>query len=286
MSRWLKKYAMIGLMAYLLLSASAPIAETELEVRRELRAGDLLYNDETILVPFELTIFHQQMLAASDTGAFAMSPLPPAGGGGISIAQTSDGTVAATQTGFLAAIFPSFRTVDFPGAPIGQGLAWAQYTPPVRFAGLPLNTAMIFPEMTLITRIDNQTGNVNSSSYIINNNFSKPYYPGNMMVVKNVTGEGGKNQTVIDRAPRDYMTLIATPEEIANKTIMERMWRNVHLNYALDLAYSGETCFPDHICPVKNPYAIMFVIPLNRSNSDALVLTRPGRRVKRAFWPV
>ena len=96
----------------------------------------------------------------------------------------------------------------------------------------------------------------------------------------------GENQTVIDRAPRDYMTLIATPEQVANKTIMERMWRDVHLNYNLDLAYSGETCYPDHIFPVKNPYAVTFQIPLNRSNSDALILTQPGKHVKRLFWPV
>ena len=41
--------------------------------------------------------------------------------------------------------------------------------------------------MTEITRIDNGTGGGNNTSYIINNNFSKPYYPGNMVVVKNIT---------------------------------------------------------------------------------------------------
>lgn len=263
-----------------------PVAETELEIRQELRAGDLLYNREIILAPFQLSIFHGQTLAATDTEAFATSPLSATGDGGFSMAQTSDQTVAATQTGFFNVVFPNFRIVDFPSPPIGQGLAWVQKVQPMRLAGLPQNTAMIFPAMTEITRIDNGTGTGNNASYIINNNFCQPYYPGNMMVVKNVTNEKGENQTAIDRAPRDYMTLIATPEQVANKTIMERMWRDVHLNYNLDLAYSGETCYPDHIFPVKNPYAVTFQIPLNRSNSDALILTQPGKHVKRLFWPV
>ena len=295
-----------------------PAAETELEIRQELRAGDLLYNNEIILAPFEITIFHGQTLAATDAEAFAVSPLSPAGSGGFSIAQTSDRTVAATQTGFFDVGFPNFRIVDFPTAPIGQGLAWVQNVQPIRIAGLPQNTAMIFPAMTQITRIDNGTGLENYTSnnssnyprynssnntsnyprynssnntsynpgYIINNNFSKPYYPGNMMVVRNVTNDKGENETVIRPAPRDYMTIVATPQQVANKTIMERMWRNVHLNYFLDWSYSGETCCPDQIWPVKNPYAVTFHIPLDRSNRDALILTRPGQHIKRLFWPV
>ncbi len=274
------------LLVYLVLLASMPVAETELEIRRELRAGDLLYNDETILAPFQLTVLHRQTLAATDTEAFAMSPLSPAGDGGFTIAQTNDRTIMATQTGFFDAHLPNFRIVDFPSEPIGQGLSWVQNVQPIRIAGLPQNTMMTFPDMTEITRIDNGTGGGNNTSYIINNNFSKPYYPGNMVVVKNITDETGENRTVIDRVPRDYMTIIATPEQVANKTIMERMWRNVHLNYNLDLAYSGETCSPDLVYPVKNPYALMFLIPLNRSNSDALILTQPGKRIKRVFWPV
>jgi hypothetical protein len=303
-----------------------PAAETELEIRQELRAGNLLYNNEIILAPFEITIFHGQTLAATDTEAFAASPLTITGDDGFSIAQTSDSTVAATQTGFFDVVFPNFRIVDFPTAPIGQGLSWVQNVQPIRIVGLPQNTMMIFPEMTEITQINSRTGldnytsdnssnyprynssnntsnyprynssnntSYNSSNntsynpgYIINNNFSKPYHPGNMMVVRNVTNDKGENETVIRPAPRDYMTIVATPEQVANKTIMERMWRNVHLNYFLDWSYSGETCCPDQIWPVKNPYAVTFHIPLDQSNHDALILTRPGQHIKRLFWPV
>ncbi len=100
--------------------------------------------------------------------------------------------MAATQTGFFNVVFPNFRIVDFPSPPIGQGLAWVENIQPMRLAGLPQNTAMIFPAMTEITRIDNGTGTGNNASYIINNNFSQPYYPGNMMIVKNVTNEKGR----------------------------------------------------------------------------------------------
>jgi hypothetical protein len=304
--RWLRRYAILALQVCLALSASLPVAESELEVRSELRAGDLLFNTETILAPFQISIFHGQTLAATDTEAFAISPLTVNGDSGFSLAQTSDRTMTATQTGFLDVHFPNFRIVDFPTAPIGQGLAWVQDVQPIRIAGLPQNTAMIFPAMTEITRIDNRTGlenytSNNSSSnprynssnntsydpgYIINNNFSKPYYPGNMMVVRNVTNDKGENETVIRPATRDYMTIVATPQQVANKTIIERMWRNVHLNYFLDWSYSGETCCPDQIWPVKNPYAVTFHIPLDRSNRDALILTRPGQHIKRLFWPV
>jgi hypothetical protein len=285
-SRWLRRYAILAFLVCLVLSASLPVAESELEVRSELRAGDLLFNTETILAPFQISIFHGQTLAATDTEAFAASPLTVNGDSGFSIAQTNDRTVIATQTGFFNVHFPNFRIVDFPTEPIGQGLGWVQNVQPLRLAGLPQNTAMTFPAMTEITRIDNGTSPGNNASYVINNNFSQPYYPGNMVVLKNVTNDKGENRTVIDRAPRDYMTLVAPPEQVANKTIMERMWRDVHLNYNLDLAYSGETCFPDQIFPVKNPYAVTFQIPLNRSNSDALILTQPGKHLKRLFWPV
>ena len=158
MSGRLRRYAIIVLVVNIILLASLPVAETELEIRRELRAGDLLFNEETILAPFHLSIFHSQTLAETDTEAFATSPLAVTGDGGFSIAQTSDRTVAATQTGFFNVVFPNFRIVDFPSPPIGQGLAWVENIQPMRLAGLPQNTAMIFPAMTEITRIDNGTG--------------------------------------------------------------------------------------------------------------------------------
>ena len=67
-----------------------------------------------------------------------------------------------------------------------------------------------------------------------------------MMLVKNIRDKNGGNVTTLKRPSRPYMTLFASPEEVANKTITERMWRNVkHLNYNLDRAYVGETACPE-----------------------------------------
>jgi hypothetical protein len=92
--------------------------------------------------------------------------------------------------------------------------------------------------------------------------------------------------TTLERPPRPYMTLFASPEEVANKTIMERMWRNVHINYQLDRAYVGATCFPDLVYPIKETYTLMPMVPDNVSISAALNMTQTGRHIRRIFWPV
>ncbi len=279
-------YAIIVLAVYLVLLASIPIAGAEIEIRRGLRSGNMLYNDEVILAPFQYSIFHRDTAASTDTEAFAITRLSPDADNGITIAQSDASTVAATQTGFFNAILPNFRILDLPGPYIGQGTDWAGAVEPIRPAGLPMNTTMTFPDMTMIVHVDNATGNRTNASSIIDANNSRPLYPGNMMLVRNVTRENGRNETELVRVPRDYHKLIATPDYIANRTIMERMWRNVHLNYYMDQAYSGETCFPDLVCPVKNPFTVMYFLPMNRSIGDALILTRPGQHIKKLFWGV
>jgi hypothetical protein len=281
----LKRHAIVALLLYLALVASLPIAMAEFEVRQELRSDGLLYNNEFILLPITSTLFHQENLAATDTEAFAFSPLTSAAGGGFALGQTSDRTIAATQTGFFEVIIPYELIEEYPGEIIGNGLNWVANAEPITFAGLPQNTMMIFPSMAEIIRIPNGTGN-GTDSYTINANNSIPYYPGNMMLAKNVTNEQGENETVLEPVPRDYMTLIASQEEVANRTIMERMWRDVHLKYNLDRAYVGETCYPDLIYPIRETYTLMTFIPDNTSIRDALKIIRPGERLRRIFWPV
>jgi hypothetical protein len=82
------------------------------------------------------------------------------------------------------------------------------------------------------------------------------------------------------------MTLFASPEEVANKTIMERMWRNVHINYNLDRAYVGETAYPQLIYPIKDTYTLMPFVPDQVSLDAALNMTQDGRHMRRIFWPV
>jgi hypothetical protein len=280
----LKRHAVIVLLMYLILSAALPSATAEFEFRKQVRIGNMLYNSETTILPLFRLIFHKDTLAATDTEAFAFSPFSPAGGDGIAIAQTSANTMVATQTGLFAVTLPFLWLPEYPGQMIGDSPNWAATTQPIRFAGLPLNTMMTFPEMHMITRPENDRGNV--SNYIINANNSIPFDQGNVMLVKNTTDENGRNVTTLERPPRPYMTLIASPEEVANKTIQERMWRNVHLNYNLDRAYVGETSFPTLIYPIKETYTLMPFVPDNVSISAALNMTQSGRHIRRIFWPV
>ncbi|OPY30489.1 MAG: hypothetical protein A4E28_00254 [Methanocella sp. PtaU1.Bin125] len=280
----IKRHAVIVLLMCLILSAALPSATAEFEFRRQIRAGDTLYNNEITILPLFRTIFHQDTMAATDTEAFALSALSPAGGDGIALAQTSAGSVAATQTGFFFVTLPFLWLPEYPGQMIGDRPDWAAATQPIRFAGLPPDTMMTFPEMHLITRPENDRGNV--SEYTVNANNSIPFDQGNVMLVKNTTDENGRNVTTLERPPRPYMTLFASPEEIANKTIMERMWRNVHINYNLDRAYVGQTSFPTLIYPVRDTYKLMPFVPDNVSISAALNMTQTGKHIRRIFWPV
>ena len=286
MYQGLKRQAVIVLLLFVVLSASLWPASAEFEFRREVRAGDLLFNSDTIILPILRAIFHQETLTTTDQESFALSfqPVPGTGSALPMMAETSSQTAVGTQTGLFAVTLPFLWLPEYPGQMIGDRPDWAASTQPIRFAGLPENTMLVFPQMTEITRIDNGPGN--NFSYVINNDNSIPIYPGNMMLVKNTTDAEGKDVTTLERPQRPYMTLFASPQEVANKTIMERMWRNVHINYNLDRAYVGETASPDLIYPIKDTYTLMPFVPDSVSISAALNMTKPGMHIRRIFWPV
>ena len=326
------------LIVYALIIALVLPTSAQFELRQELRSGDLLVNQETIIVPFQITLFHTQDATCTDTESFGLSPLPTAEGNGFSLSQTSAGTVTAAETGFFSVLQAPYILPfeQIPGIVVGDTPSWVTRMGPIRFAGLPAGTGMIFPDMTMVTRRINmttpptgQTGVSNATSdqvnqnrsaiekiasgnvtpgqtnqsnrpvnqtydaspatkydYILDVNNSKPFLPGNVMLVRTVKNARGVNETVIDRFPKKYLQLYATPEEIARRTIMERMWRNVHLNFQMDKAYSGETCYPDLIFPVKDPFALMSYYPTPLTVVDALQVTRPGTHIKKVMWPV
>jgi hypothetical protein len=281
--RGLKRHAVLVLLLGLVLAATLPAASAEFEFRKEVRAGNLLFNRDIIVVPIARALFHQETLATTDTEAFAMSPLPTTTGEGLSLAQTSSDTVAATQTGLFAVTLPFIWLPDYPSQMIGDSPTWAGNSQPISFAGLPQDTMMVFPQMTEITRIPISPGNYD---YDINIDNSIPVYPGNVMLSKNTTNARGQTVTTLERPPRPYMTLFASPGEVANKTIMERMWRNVHLNYQLDRAYVGETAYPQLIYPIQDTYTLMPFVPDEVSIDAALNMTQGGRHMRRIFWPV
>jgi hypothetical protein len=281
----LKRHAIAALLLYLALLAAIPVATAEIEIRQGLRSDGLLYHNEIIILPLVRTLFHKETLAATDTEAFALTPLSPAPGNGVALAQTSAETAVGTQTGFFDVNLPFMWLDDWPGQPIGDGLNWVANAEPITFAGIPQNTMMTFPSMIEIIRVPNGTGLGTDSSIIAFNN-TIPYFPGNILDVRTAPDEQGINRTTFERFPRDYMTLFASPEEVANRTIMERMWRNVHINFNLDRAYHGETCYPALIYPIEEPYTLMPMVPDETSIRDSLKRTQPGTRLKRIFWTV
>jgi hypothetical protein len=111
-------------------------------------------------------------------------------------------------------------------------------------------------------------------------------YPGNMMLVKNVTDEQGRNSTVLDRLPGNFWTPYATTEDIANRTILQRMWANSRIIYKMDKAYAGETCFPTHIYPHKGITTLFTQVPDQTIINAARNMTHPGMHMRKIFWPV
>lgn len=304
--RGLRQLAIALLLVYLVITVALPATRAELELRSEVRSGDILFNNEIIADPFQQTLFHTQDAARTDTEALSIAPATA--NLGLSIAQTADVTTTGSETGFFN-VFPFPYVLPYaavPGYVIGDTPSWVSRVGPIGVAGLPANTAMIFPDMTLVKRgigqsipgtgqanLSSQTGNRTAnaslpagSDYAVDANASKPYLPGNLMQVTTAKNEKGQNETVIDRTPQPYQQIYATPEELANKTIIDRMWRDVHLNFNLDRAYSGETCNPDVICPLKNPLTLMPWYPTTLTVADALKMTRQGAHLKKIMWPV
>ena len=170
------------------------------------------------------------------------------------------------------------------GDKIGDSPEWAANVAPIRFAGIPMDAMMIFPQMTMINRMPDSTGN--KINYVIDANASAPMYPGNMMLVKNLRDEQGRNTTVLDRLPGNFWTPFATAEDIANKTILQRMWANSHIIYKMDKAYAGETCFPTLICPYKDIATLFPQVPDKDIINASLNMTHSGMHMRKIFWPV
>ena len=201
----------------------------------------------------------------------------------MTLAQTSADTAVAIQTGFTATLRYAWIPYEI-GDKIGDSPEWAANVAPIGFAGIPMDAMMIFPQMTMINRMPDSAGN--KINYLIDANASAPMYPGNMMLVKNVTDEQGRNTTVLDRPPRDYWTPYTTHGPIDNKTIMQRMWANSHIIYKMDKAYAGETCFPTLICPYKEISSLFPQVPDEEIINGTLNMTHTGMHMRKIFWPV
>ena len=279
-----KRCLTLVILLYIVVTAALPPATAVFEFRQELRSGNLLYNNDVGGVLAIRVLNHQQTAVKTSSDSFAMSPTI-AHGTGFGLAQTSADTVAASETGFDATARFSWIPYEV-GHKIGDTPGWAANVQPISFEGLPPDSMMIFPSMTLIHRLPK--GTANGSPYIVDTNASLPMYPGNQMVAKNVTDQYGRNTSVLEPIRRNSWTPDATDQEIADKTILQRMWANSHINLNLDRAYLGETCYPTLIYPVKASEfsTVMPLVPDKVSMGAAMNLTRPGMHLRKAFWPV
>ena len=282
MSRGLRRCAIIVLLLYIVAVASFPRTTAEVESRTEIKSGDLLYNRDEVAIIILRALFHQETLANTGTETFAMSPLSAASNG-LNLAQASADTIVASQTGLSATLRFSWVPYDI-GTKIGDSPGWAADVKPISLAGIPRDSMMIFPSMTMIKRIPYGTGN--TFNYIIDANASLPVYPGNMMLVKNVTDDQGRITTILERPPRDYWAPTTSAEEIADKTIIQRIWANSHIVYKMDEAYVGETSFPTLIWPVKGENTLIPMIPDQVAIEGAMNMTRSGMHMRKIFWPV
>jgi hypothetical protein len=170
------------------------------------------------------------------------------------------------------------------GEMIGDIPEWAGRVKPINIAGIPQDSMMVFPSMTMIKRMPG--GDTNNRRYIIDANASLPMYPGNLIPVENLQRERGNDTATPGHTYMDIWSPYVPVTEIANKTIIERMWANARIIYKLDTAYVGETCYPDYIWPVKGTSILIPTTPDEVVISGALNMTHEGMHMRKIFWPV
>ncbi len=130
------------LTALLLLIIIAAVAAPSLaydESQFELQSGNLLVQDQFYRTSPRQTLFHSQTAAGTDTEAFAFSPLS---GNGFTLAQTSAGSLAATECGFYTA---SFSFLKF-SCPTAEGYMHTSIGDPI-VSRTPVFSSLILPAM-------------------------------------------------------------------------------------------------------------------------------------------
>lgn len=295
MYRGLNRYLAVALLVSLIVAITIAPASGEIEKRLEVRSGDLQLNVETIFLAPNQTIFHTDTATTSDSSSLAISfpqalPFSTAGGSSVAastgpaITQTSDQALISSSTGFFSSNWPYSDFVNNAGEEIGGNIGAGHPVRISRLAGVPAGTMMVFPSMVEITRVSGDSGQ--NPGYSVNTKNLAPYYPGNMMNIT-TSNKSGVNKTVLQAAHQSYMDYGAPKQEIANKTVMERMWVAAHLNFNLDKMYVGETCSPVLIAPMEPTFGTMnYGVNHTTVIRTALSLTRPGKHIKRVFWDI
>ncbi|WP_231844857.1 hypothetical protein [Methanocella arvoryzae] len=253
--------------------------------------GDIVYGNEVVLQKPSQTLFHQQTLATSDTEAIAIAfpaalsitGVAPAFQAGLTITQTSDAAILATDTGFytanwcfncfsnnggwavgdIAAMSP-IRSASM----VGSGLIWPYMNTPDPTAGY---TVMRFKPYI---NSSESPGNISISpgAGLINNTVDNATSP-------TVVGTNNSTAAWKSKEPINYKT--ATKEQIRNASGLERMWRNANLANTVPKSYNGSVERPTWINPSPD---VLKMADRNKVLNDSLNMTRPGEKAHTLFW--
>jgi hypothetical protein len=120
------------------------------ERQAEVVCGNLLLQDQFYFTAPVQRLFHSQTAAGTDMEAFSFSPTP---GGGIALAQTSSGSMIATDTDFFFS-FSSFRKFN---CPTGEGYMHTSIDDPL-VSRTPVFSSLILPSMTQKDKITDIAG--------------------------------------------------------------------------------------------------------------------------------
>lgn len=282
------RFAAILVLALLASAVAMPqsVWSSGLEFRPEFRSGNTVFGIDYTSAGMAQDVFHQQSLATDDTEALAVSF--PGQGSGADLAQTSAETIAATSTGFFEANTPFYPCLNNGASPVGVGHMWDPY--PVTPASFTGNT-IFFPEMV------NQR-NLIDSSKLQNMDATRITLPpqeagpGVNQELLGLYGMEGFNNSGLNARNVNAPVILsaqtfnfdASPDQINNTSIVERLWRNSHLGVTLQNAYEGDAAYPTWVVPYKEPVTMMeFKCPGNVINY-ALSETKPGSYLTRSFW--
>jgi hypothetical protein len=256
-----------------------------LEFKPELRYGNVVAGIDFTSSGMSQDLFHKETLASSDTEAMAISF--PGGGPGATIAQSSDRTIAGSATGFVTADYAFYPCVNYGAAPVGFGHMWDPYpVTPALFYG----NSLLFPEMVAQRNlIDNEELRRLDAPKIT---LPPPEAAGATSQLMGLYGLEGINNSSWGAREGGMPVILSTrtidfdasPAQINNTSIVERLWRNSHLGHLLPYAYEGDAAYPSWLMPVKNPYGLMEMQCPTNVFSLALDKTRPGSYLIRSFW--
>lgn len=250
----------------------------------KLVSGDIVVGAESVVQRPSQTLFHNQIHAAADTEAMAISfpataspgSIATTGDAGINIAQTSDATVQDADTGFYKANWCYLYFTNSGGWPVGNMAAMNPLS-----SSAMMGSDLIWPYMTdaddrqptstlsYKPYIDSSPGvgniTITPNPSILNNTTeSKPYSSQSGL---NTSHPNNKN---------------ATKELISNASTMERVWRNANLANTIPKTYKGTVERPTWIDP--KPQEVLRHLNSTQVIDHSLDMTKPGTRAHTLFW--